>query len=200
MKYVVSFLVFISILFVNSSNSIASWLIYHKPEFRGRVLDAETKEPIEGAVVVVAYSKYSAGIGGKDVSVIKAKETLTDKNGEYYFPSFTTIISPLSADHFATFIIYKPAYGSPIYSPYGITPVYEEIFFSKGIGVTGELDLGPHFEMVKIRFGIVELPKLTTREERLNAIPSPPTDITLPLLFKAINEERRSLGLKGEYK
>jgi len=36
-----------------TTSSEAGWLIYHKPEFKGRVLDTETKEPIEGAVVVV---------------------------------------------------------------------------------------------------------------------------------------------------
>ena len=32
--------------------------LYSKPEFRGRVIDAETKQPIEGAVVVVLYEKW----------------------------------------------------------------------------------------------------------------------------------------------
>jgi hypothetical protein len=202
-KYVISCLILASTLILNASYAHAAWLIYHKPEFRGKVIDAATKEPIEGAVVVVIYSKYTAGIAGRDVSVIKAKETLTDKNGEFYFPSYTTIIGPLSGDDHASFLIYKPGYGRPIYSPYGITPVYEEIFFSKGIGTTGDLDLGPNFDMVRITFGIVELPKLTTREERLKAFPITPAHIgskELPLLYKAINDERRSLGLKGEIK
>ncbi|MBI3583826.1 MAG: hypothetical protein HY096_07745, partial [Nitrospinae bacterium] len=28
------------------------WMVYHKPAFKGKVIDAETKKPIEGAVVV----------------------------------------------------------------------------------------------------------------------------------------------------
>ena len=71
-KCIVSFVLLALILMINTSQSYA-WLIYHKPEFRGKVMDAETKEPIEGAVVVVAYSRRSAGIAGDDVSVIKSK-------------------------------------------------------------------------------------------------------------------------------
>ena len=94
----------------------ASWLIYHKPEFKGKVIDAETKEPIKGAVVVVIYNKHTliSGPGGGYTSVIKVKEALTDKNGEYYFPRYTTVIQPNSIEDSAEFIIYKPGYESSV--------------------------------------------------------------------------------------
>jgi hypothetical protein len=201
MKQIISFVILAGILILNTSQSFAS-LVYQKPEFRGRVIDAETKEPIEGAVVVVEYNKLTHGIEN-NISVTSAKETLTDKNGDFYFPSYTTIMGPLSEEHFASFIIYKPGYDSRratiIGSTYYPSPVHEEIFFSKGIGVTGE------FEGNKVTFGIVELPKAKTREERLRAMQTAPTDAPagkraeeLPLLYKAINEERRRLGLEGE--
>ena len=41
--------------------SAYSWLYYSKPEFRGRVIDAETKQPVEDAVVVVLYEKWEFG-------------------------------------------------------------------------------------------------------------------------------------------
>jgi hypothetical protein len=204
MKYLVSLLIVAAISVLAASQSSAAWLIYHKPEFRGKVIDAETKGPIEGAVVVVTYSKYTAGIAGRDISVIKAKETLTDKNGGFYFPAYTTIIGPLSGEDKAEFIIYKPGYGS--FPNYQVTPSWrmtdQEGFFSRGIGGTGEL-AGAVNTTIKVTFGIVELPPLKTREERLKAMPSPPTDIRskeLPILYKAMNDERRRLGLKGEIK
>ncbi len=186
------------------TSSEAGWLIYHKPEFRGKVTDAETKEPIEGAVVVVAYFKYTVGIAGQDTSVIKTKETLTDKNGDFYFPAYTTIIQPLSGEDKAEFIIYKPGYGS--FPNYQLAPSWrmtdQEGFFSRGIGGTGELS-GTVNTIVKVTFGIVELPKLKTRKERLRAMPSWPTEspgderaTELPLLYKAIIEEDKRLGLR----
>lgn len=195
MKYIISFLLSASILMINTSQSFA-WLTYHKPEFKGRIIDAETKEPIEGAVVVVAYSKASAGIGGKDISVIKAKETLTDKNGEFDFPSYTTMIGPLSVEHYATFLFYKPGYGSGPVAPKGLDAPSEEIFFSKGIGGTGELEgtVGGNLNaVIKVTFGIVELPKLKTKEERKKAARIGLTDYKLPLLEKALEEERKYL-------
>lgn len=50
----ISFAVFLAIIsFVQ--NSQADWPITRYPELRGRIIDAETKEPIEGAVAVVYY-------------------------------------------------------------------------------------------------------------------------------------------------
>ena len=79
------------------------------------------------------------------------REALTDKNGEFYIPSYTTIIQPLSWETLVTFIIFKPGYGSfkPAYgsfpeyqkTPSGLRPMDEETFFSKGIGTEGELEL-----------------------------------------------------------
>src|SRR3989338_394599 len=90
-----------------------AWLIYHKPEFKGKVIDSETKEPIEGAVVVVTYSKtvfrFMPETG--DV-IIEVKETLTDKDGNFSIPSYTTMIDPLAWESHADFIIFKPGYGS----------------------------------------------------------------------------------------
>ncbi len=204
MKYIMIILVVASIVVLSNSPSHAGWLIYHKPEFKGRVLDAETKEPIEGAVVVVVYYKYVPGIGAGGATLpMKVKETLTDKNGDFHFPSYTTLIQPLSTEDRADFIIFKAGYGRPKYTPYGITPDNKEKFFSNGIGSTGELDLGSNFKMVKVTFGIVELSKLKTREERRMAMPSPVSEIEYKnqkLLIKMLNEENKNLGLKGQYK
>ena len=96
MKKTLIFFISAVVLFINCTPSNAGWLIYHKPEFKGKVIDAETKEPIEGAVVVVVYNKHSllSGPGGGYSSVIKVKEALTDQNGEFHFPSYTTMIQP----------------------------------------------------------------------------------------------------------
>ncbi|HEY5974247.1 MAG TPA: hypothetical protein VIU41_05845, partial [Geobacteraceae bacterium] len=50
------------LLLLMASSSDASWLIYHEPEFRGEILDIDTKEPIEGVVVVVEYTKSTLGM------------------------------------------------------------------------------------------------------------------------------------------
>jgi hypothetical protein len=187
------------LLFFMAESSEASWLIYHKPEFKGRVIDAETKEPIEGAVVVVVYNKFLPGLTGTggNTNPMKIKETLTDKYGEFNFPSYTTLIQPLSTEDKAEFIFYKPGYGGPIYTSKIMTPLNEEKYFAKEIGSTGEL-IGPTYENFKVTFGMIELRKVKTREERLLASSISITRYDskdLPLLYKALNEEYKSLGI-----
>jgi hypothetical protein len=207
--YLACFCAIFWVFFLLSSDSFAGWLIYHKPEFKGRVIDAKTKEPIEGAVVVVAYYKKTFGWpAGGYISVIRAKETLTDKKGEFYFPSYTTLIQPLAVEYAAKFIIYKPLYGNfpdqQIW-PSGLTSADQQIFFSKETGSTGELmmwekgEKGPEIKKSKVIFGVVELRNLKTRAERLKASSIDITGYTtkkLPLLFKALGEEDKALGVE----
>lgn len=180
------------------------WMVYHKPAFKGKVIDAETKEPIEGAVVVVAYDKKIITGPESNSITMDVRETLTDKEGIFYIPSYTTIIQPLSWEDTARFIIFKPGYGS--FPNYRAIPPMElslpaiEDFFSSKIGTEGEIGWDyKKSEKIKVTFGIVELPKLKTREERLNATHITLTDFRskdLPLLYKAVNEEYKHFGLE----
>lgn len=200
MKNLLTALLFFTFLVVLlPTTSFASWLIYHKPAFKGKVIDAATKAPIAGAVVVAAYYKSTMGVPHHYSSIINAQETLTDQNGEFSIPSYTTMIQPLSVSFYVDFIIYKPGYGN--FPQQHVSPqktgVRPEDFFSGDYGKEGELTWLD--KKIKVTFGIVELPRLQTREERLRAMPSGPGDVTskeLPLLFKAINEERRNWGLQ----
>lgn len=201
---------FIAFSAINGTPSHALWwMIYHKPAFKGKVIDAETKEPIEGAVVVVTYSKTTHFPPEAQSSTINVREILTDKNGEFYISSYTAIIQPLSTESMANFIIFKPGYGSfPAYqtAPAGIAPVDQQEYFSKDIGREGELELwvkeekGPELREFKVTFGVVELPRLKTREERLNSLRSANLHDEVPWkaikkLMHSINEEYKSLGI-----
>ncbi len=206
-SFIFIFFIFVFALSTTSAHAFW-WMAYHKPAFKGKVIDAETKEPIEGAVVVAVYTKTSMGIAESYSVTINVKENLTDKNGEFYIPSYTTIIQPLSWEDKTTFIIFKPGYGSfpgNPQSPSGLRPIDEEIFFSKeAFGKEGELELWvkgvkkPELKKFKLSFGLVELPKLKTREERRKASRVGVTGYRskdLPLLYKALNEEQRYLGI-----
>jgi hypothetical protein len=160
-----------------------AWLIYNKPTFKGKVIDAETKKPIDGAVVVVTYSKKAIRVAPELVSIIvDVKESLTDNDGIFYIPSFTTIIDPFSWSKEVTFIIFKPSYGSfpdwRVSPPKGMETHFEE-FFSRDFGLEKEVwwsepwKTGAESNKIKVTFGIVELPKLKTREERIKVNVSP---------------------------
>lgn len=188
----------------------SDWLIYYKPEFKGKVLDAETKEPIEGAVVVVVYHKSAIRLAPESISIIKnIKETLTLKDGTFSIPAYISLTEPLSFDFRVTFIIFKPGYGhfpGHQVTPSGIAPIDEEVFFSKDVGSKGELrmwvkeEIGPRLRKSKVIFGIVELSKLKTRDERRRNIPSLPSWDELlkdqKNLIRLINEEEENIGLQ----
>jgi hypothetical protein len=181
-----------------------AWLIYSKPEFRGRVIDAESKQPIEGAVVVVLYEKWEfAGPGGGNTLPMDAKETLTDNKGEFYFSSYKTMIGPLSRVSEVSFIIFKPGYMAV--NRIDKINIPEEKYFSikkDMIGKEGEIKYvntrlyDPDTVIWKGLMGIVELRK----GEKDPMIPTFYRSKELPILFRALNEDRRIRGYKGELK
>jgi len=96
--------------------------------YRGKVVDADTLQPIEGAVVVAKWDKCWPGIGaGELCDFSKAKEALTDANGEWSItgPEGTWTPTTLRAIlgfivHWTRppfFMIYKPGYF--LYGKYG---------------------------------------------------------------------------------
>jgi len=200
-----------TVLFIGSFYVIESyaWLIFHKPAFKGKVINSETKEAIEGAVVVAVYSTEPiiSGPAGGSGSTIKVKETLTVKTGEFFFPPYTTVTGPNSSEWYTNFIIYKPGYGS--FPRSKISPLsgmnkemIEKYFMAKNFGQKEKiriLEVGKEDGLREVIFGLVELPPLKNRPERLRAAPGGPTafgSTELPLLFKAINDERKIFGLK----
>jgi hypothetical protein len=205
MKKILIITVFAFFLF--SAISAHAWLFYSKPEFRGKVIDAETKQPIEGAVAVVVYYKWNfGGPGGGSSLPFNAKETLTDNNGEFYFPSYKTLIGPLSRVSYASFIIFKPGYMS-INGIEGIKMPTEKYFAIEKdmIGKEGELNyIDPHLYdpspvTWKGLMGIVEMKKAKTFEERRLGVPDTPFHYTskeLPLLFKAIRQDDIERGVE----
>lgn len=89
-----------------------AWLIYHKPAFHGKIIDTETKEPIEEATIRIIYFKEVFGFADSASMYLDEKEVLTDKHGEFYVPPYRTIIlNPLAwfgGD--STFEVYKSGY------------------------------------------------------------------------------------------
>lgn len=54
--------------------------------FKGKVIDDDTKEPIEGAVALAIWTTWMATPAGEVDQYYDAYETVTDKNGEFYLP------------------------------------------------------------------------------------------------------------------
>ncbi len=193
-------IIFFALLFNLSlvSSGHSGWIIYNKPEYRGRIIDADTKKPIKGVVVVAVYYKYALVGFPPSLEFFQAQEALTDEKGEFVIPALSSFLNPFFMENQVRFIIYKAGYksypGSAINSLEHCGP---EFVFSKKLDsmVNFQNDRGGKYSIIG---GIVELPPVKTKEKRLRATPSTPTpDIKdTPLLYKAINDERSNFGLK----
>ncbi|MDT8304086.1 MAG: hypothetical protein RQ760_21570, partial [Sedimentisphaerales bacterium] len=185
----------LAILFLGlaSTPSHAGWLVFSKPAYKGKIVDADTKEPLEEAVVVAIYHTYPviSGPAGGSSKVINVREAVTDKMGRFEIPSYTTMISPFSTEEYTTFIVFKPGYASVS----GID--LENIFSEENVK---EVELPWRYnQALKFRFsqGLVGLPKLKTREELLKRVLGFPTGYgseELPLLYKTYEEEKKMYG------
>lgn len=165
------------ILILWAGTASASWLIYHKPEFSGQILDQETKQGIEGAAVVALYHKWTMGLGaGSTHPVIHVREAVTDKDGRFHIPPYTTLILPFSGSDDISFIIYKPGYiGIDRYHVFDYEGLFSgEYPFMPDKTISESLD---NKHPITIRHpNIIEIPPIKTKEERIKAIVSPYLD------------------------
>lgn len=115
--------------FLSSSETYAD--LYSAGPWRGKVIDAETKQPIEGAVVALVWNRvYDCGVG-RYPYFQEAREVLTDKTGSFEIPAYVEkrnksfwrskdlggdlkagliCSGPIIRD--PDFIVYKPLYGN----------------------------------------------------------------------------------------
>ena len=167
--------------------------------FKGRVIDADTKEPIEGAVVVASWHESTATIAGGSSRFKDVKETLTNKNGEWrirgpkgdrFIAQVFAMIPGIYYTEAPEFIIFKPGYCS-YRAGFGIKACKEKM---KVYNFTNSDNIGE----------VVELPKLTRREDRLRAVGISPSLMNgdeemlkkIKEFIRLKNEERNYLGLE----
>ena len=54
--------------------------------YKGKVVDAETKQPLEGVVILGVWNKVYGNVAGSTSEFYDSVEILTDKNGEFSIP------------------------------------------------------------------------------------------------------------------
>lgn len=64
----------------------ATPLTYSAKEIRGQIVDAETSQPIEGAVIVAQWILFEMGVGHR--KRLHIHEAVTDKDGRYVIPAW----------------------------------------------------------------------------------------------------------------
>jgi len=166
-----------------------------KGPWRGQVLDAETKHPLEGVVVLAYWNRYRFSlaqlvVGHQTPEFFDAVEAVTDAQGRWEipkksFPFFADIGGPF-------FEYYKPGYAQWRYASQD-TAEWRQLPGEERMRRAKEMALAVWTE----EGGKVELPPARTREEQVK-MESFPTHVPvskIPLTLNAINKARSAFGL-----
>jgi hypothetical protein len=159
------------------------YLGHPRGPYRGQIVDAQTKAPLPGAVVVALWRRdrvYPFQVNSEHYAV---RETVTDSEGNFVMDVRDIEDGAPRRTRKPEFLIFLPGYGAfprRHTSPQGFIA---EIFNGSGSSV--------------------EVPRLVSRRERLdNLSAASPYRFSetpfkdLPRLMKAVDEERISLGLE----
>lgn len=150
--------------------------------YKGKVIDADTVQPLEGVVVLgVWYTVLPTAAGGVS-SYYDAKETLTDKNGEFEISGMgLRVMSNLAP---MDVLIFKAGYG----------------YIGMGPWESFKLDGG--LLMGKIKWdgnkAIIPLKKLTMEERKKQGSPDFPSQSSgekMKFMLEEINKDRTERGL-----
>ena len=140
-----------SFFITTSVMASSGWIVFHESAFKGKVIDAETKEPIEGAVVAAIYEVAVLGPLDSGSDTADVQETLTDSNGEFHISSnifFYPWPFTLGGER-TRFIIFKPGYGAyPGNYSFLICPVKETLRMIRKEGTSTKDMEGIVFEKV----------------------------------------------------
>jgi len=159
------------------------YLDRYRGPYKGQVIDADTKAPLAGAVVLALWTRdriYPLGSVNERHAV---REVVTDADGRFLLEARDIEEHAPRRTHRPEFAIFLPSYGS--------FPRYQRA----PRGFTGGIFEGAA--------DTVELPRLETRQQRLERVhavdpynfsDSPFKEI--PRLTQLFNQERRELGLE----
>ena len=180
-------LLFILLILGTCSAGVFSPIPYrYLDAFKGKVIDAENKEPIDGAVVLAIYFKETYTIAGSNSWAVDGQEVLTDGNGEFEIRRKRRWLALYRGYTEGNLTIFKPGYG--------VFPRHKN---SKAVG---ENKTWPPSD----KYVVYELPKLATKEERVRTVLDIDIEYDMQfsrqkIMIQNVNEEFKDLGLKDRY-
>lgn len=145
--------------------------MYTSELYRGKVVDAETKQPVVGAVALIVWHKYVPVGAHMPRQFVDATEALTDEKGEFAVPQQTHVVVFGSMDE-PGLVIYSPGY-----SPYSSTAYKNQVH-------------DVQLKKLKTREERVRVADLSVYVS--NDVPAR----KVPSLVRLLNHERKELGLR----
>lgn len=160
--------------------SSCAYAIRYDGPYEGRVIDAETKQPIEGVVVLGVWNKEEPNVAGVTTTYYDAKETVTDINGEFIIQGLGLKMSYVGT---MNFLIFKAGY---MYLSGPWESLKESFYYKEKVKWEGEK-------------AIISLKKLTMEERRKHNPPSPPGQAPkekVLLMLKEMDKDLKDQGMK----
>lgn len=192
MKTKITFLWLLLAFLVAAPAFAGGWLIYHDGPYSGKIVDAETGEPIEGAAVLGIRSLEVYGID-TSLKYINASEATTDKKGEFKVPAVAGFYWwPFASLARTEFFIFKPGYDS--YPPYdlmrpGITGMEQKGFLEKNNNIIRLRKLVSSLERERVLLR-VDYPIFSYSNEKIEE--------KTHNFVRLINDEKNYLGFQRE--
>jgi hypothetical protein len=110
-----TFCLYLMVGFFITQPAHAGFTFYYSADpIEAQVIDAETKQPLPGVIVVAHWELNYSTLGGNTrAGQLKVMETVTDKNGTFHFPAWgpkIAIVSFLSDDQDPELLLFKSGY------------------------------------------------------------------------------------------
>ncbi len=170
------------ILILLSLQAGCVYVVRYDGTYSGRVVGADSCEPREGAVVLGTWYTETPTVAGGVSNFYDARETVTDKNGEFTIPGqglrVMSRLLPMSV------LIFKTGYS---YESGDWDSLRTGLYSKDKIKWEGDKPIFP-------------LKKLTMEERKNQGPPDPPSEAPLKkviLMLKEIDKNNRERGLRS---
>jgi hypothetical protein len=177
---------FLSMLILMTFQTGCTYVVRYDSPYHGKVVDQETREPIEGAVVLGTWGKYHYGLAGGYSEYYDAKEAVTDKNGEFTIPGEGFLM--LSNVGQMGALIYK--FGYTFYETGSWDTIKTGMFSSQQVKWEGDV---PVFPLRKLA------PEERKNYDNIPGMPSAPGQKVLQMI-REIDKERIFRGYEPSIK
>ena len=165
-----------------------------KGPWRAQIVDAETKRPLQGVVVLAIWNERFGSVGGlAGGGYFDSEEVVTGADGKFTIRRRKTSFNPFSVIVGPEFYIFKPGYGQWLFQGAQAWP-------EPGEERTRCVDEA--WAKLNGDGAVLEMPPLKTKEERrrsLDRFALPSGDVPasrFPSLFDAVNDERLHFRLQ----
>ena len=160
--------------------------------WQAQVVSAETKQPLEGVVVLAWWTRHVRSLGGPSEEYRDSQEILTGKDGRFTIASrWFFSLNPLVFFRGPFIAMFKPGYGDYSWPGYAGSETWPK---------EKRKALQTEAQLLQLDGIVLEMPTLRNAEERkeyLKRIEIRVSAVLLerrPLMQKAVVEERRTLG------